>query len=171
MIIINEDQLIEAIEGINGMTPKKFEKFFHDFSERQPNVVGYLMACADNIKNEDARDEFVYICSVIWHCYDKLKLPMAKIGEKELEKKEKEQIKAWEKLAAITDPKEEKKYTRKFLTQPQLWQFMNEIITPDEKHPDQTNFDNEDDIAMTYACVNLLIELLNDKVNKGPEKN
>jgi hypothetical protein len=169
MVKITEKQLIKAIDKINGLDSKKYTKFIEDFAKKQPDLVTYMVVSTENLSDPAARDEVIYLLSVIWEAYLSLNVPLSKITNKEIEKMEAQQILAWEKLAEITDDKEEEAFTKKFISQPNIWSFMNELVMP-EYNPESC-FKNEDDIALTYAIINLAIVLLNDRVKKGAAKN
>jgi hypothetical protein len=169
MIKITESRLVKAIDKINGFDTDQYTKFIETFAKKQPDLLTYMLVSAESLSDPSGRDDLIYLLSVIWESYLSLNLPIAKINNKEIEKKEAEQITEWEKLSDIEDEAQEAAFTKKFITQPNLWNFMNEIVMPDEKG--KTNFKKEDDVALTYAIINLAIVLLNDKVKKAAGKN
>ncbi len=160
-MIIPTSNLVKAAQAISKMNEKKLADFFRDFEKKQEVLYSYIIANADNMKNEDAREDFTYVFSVIWKTYDSLKGGTKTITTKELEKKEQEHIKGWETFSSITNPKEEEAFVKAFINQPEIWDFMIDIIFPDPDKPDQTNF-TEKDIAIAFACVNLMTAVLND---------
>jgi hypothetical protein len=169
MIKISEKHLMKAIEKVNGLDTEKYTKFIESFAKKQPELLTYMLVSAESLSDPGGRDDLIYILSVFWEAYLSLNVPIGKITNKEIEKREIDQISGWEKLANMEDDTKEATFTKKFISQPNLWDFMNEIVLPDAKG--KTNFKKDDDVALTYACVNLAISLLNDKVKKGASKN
>jgi hypothetical protein len=171
MIVITDKQIEKAIVKIEKMTEAKYEKFFEEFGEKQPHLFGYILAYSDQIQSDAARDEFIYIISVIWECYNGLKLGLDAVEKRDITRSEKTQLKEWEKLNSITDPKEEAKFVIKFITQPALWSFMTETAIPDPKKPTKTNFKDDEDFAILYSTTKLICSLLDEKVKKAELKN
>jgi hypothetical protein len=169
MITISEKQLGKAIDYINELDVKSYSTFMNDFAKKQPNLVSYMVANAESLSNDAARDELVYLLSIIWICYNSLKLPITKILKREIDKSEKTQLDDWQKLSEITDEKKEAAFTRKFIAQPIIWSFMNSIVLPQGKQ--KSNFKKDEDVALTYALINLVTFLLDEKVKKGVAKN
>jgi len=163
MTKINFDDLVKAAKSISRMNEKQVTEFFMNFEKKQPELFSYIIANADHMKNEDAREDFTYIFSVIWKTYENLNVKIARISTKELEKKEKEHIKGWEKFADITNEKKVDDFAKKFINQPEVWDFMLDMIFPDEDKPEDTIF-SEDETAIAFACINLMTALLNDQV-------
>lgn len=168
MTHITAKELVKAAREMSRMDEKKITAFFNNFEKKQPVLYTYIIANGENIKNEDAREDFTYIFSIIWKSYDNLKMQMQEISVKELEKKEKEHIKGWEKFASIKDPKKEEAFVATFINQPEIWDFMLDIVFPDE-NPDQSNF-TENDTAIAFAVVNLMTDLLSGSLNGSAEK-
>jgi hypothetical protein len=170
MILITDKQIDKAIAAIEKMDEKKYEKFFQDFGAKQPVLFDYIMAYSDAIQSDKARDEFIFIMSVIWDCYKQLKLSLGQVTVKEIEKTEKAQLKAWEKLNQLSEGAEEEKFINKFITQPALWNFMTETAVPDIKNIKKSNFSNDDDFAILYSCTKMVFGLLDEKVKKAEVK-
>jgi hypothetical protein len=76
MIIITEKHLGKAIDFINELDVKSYSTFMNDFAKKQPNLVSYMVANAESLSNAAARDELVYLLSIIWICYKSLNLPI-----------------------------------------------------------------------------------------------
>lgn len=163
MTKINFDDLVKAAKSISRMNEKQVTEFFMNFEKKQPELFSYIIANADHMKNDDVREDFTYIFSVIWKTYENLNVKIARISTKELEKKEKEHIKGWEKFADITNEKKIDDFAKKFIYQPEVWDFMLDMIFPDEDKPEETIF-SEDETAIAFACINLMTALLNDQV-------
>ncbi len=160
---ISLKDVLKACKGVTSMEEKKIISFFKDFEKKQPVLYSYIIANAEQMKNDDARNDFAYIFSVVWKCYDSMNGKMSIITEEQLTKKENEHIKGWEKFSTIKTDKEEDAFVKKFITQPEIWDFMLDVIYPEESNPDETNF-SQDETAIAFACINLMTALLNDKV-------
>ena len=171
MITITDKQIEKAISRIEKMTEAKYEKFFEDFGAKQPELFGYILAYSDEIQSDAARDEFIFIMSVIWDCYNGLKLGLDPVQKRDITRLEKVQLKEWEKLNAIKDPEEDEAFVVKFITQPALWAFMTETAIPDPKKPNKTNFSADEDFAILYSTTKLVCSLLDEKVKKAELKN
>lgn len=170
MILINEKQVQKSFNKINDFNADEYSDFFDNFSAKQPNLFSYSISHGQHLSNEDVRHDLVYIIAVIWNCYSTLKIPLPKITKKEITIKEKEQLAIWTELANTEDPKKEEELSAKLISQPYLWTFMNDIISEDEDNEGGSSYTDED-TALIYACVNLIIELLSDKINKTTISN
>ena len=162
MIRITDKKLFKAIDRINGLAVKDYTALIEDFAKKQPALIKYIVDNTESLSKPAARDEAIYMISVVWQCYLDLKRPIGKITTKDIAKTEKQQMRSWEKLAAITDEKEEDAFAKKFITQPQIWAFLNEIVLPEDKK--KSNFNKKTDVALAYALVNLVVSLLDQKV-------
>jgi hypothetical protein len=167
-MIITEKKLGKAIDAFSNMDVERFTNFIDGLSEKQPGLVGYIVDNVENLSSSEARDEMIFLIAVIWECYSSIKVPIGRITKKEIEKAEKEQIARWKELSEIEDAKKEDAFTRKFITQPFIWTFMNEIVLPNGKM--KSNFKKDDDVAITYALVNLVTSLLDQKVKAAKAK-
>jgi hypothetical protein len=168
-MIITEKQLGRAIEKFNDLDVESYTDFMDDLTKKQPNLVNYVIDNVEALSKSAARDELIFLISIIWECYSSLKVPIGKVTKKEIEKAEKAQFSDWQKLAEISDPKKEAAFTKKFITQPFIWTFMNEIVIPQGKI--KSNFSKDNDVALTYALINLVTFLLDEKVKKSVDKN
>jgi len=74
--IINDKQIDRAYIAIDKMTEKQAEKYYMDFNDAQPHLFSYLIGNSEEMHNEDARDDFIFIISVIWECYEVCVLPL-----------------------------------------------------------------------------------------------
>lgn len=170
MIHITDKQIDKAIAKIDKMDEAQFGKFFDSFSKSQPELFDYILHYSDALHNDEARDEFIFIMSVIWECYRSLKLKLAEVTVKEINSMEKTQMKEWEKLNTLKAGKEEDAFIKKFITQPALWAFMTETAFEDPEKPQNSNFSHDDDIAILYSSTKMMCGLLDKQVAKASEK-
>jgi hypothetical protein len=70
MTSITKKQIQNAADTVDSFDKSAAEQFMHDFSEKQPSLVGYLLASSENANLPDEMiDEILYMGAVIWQAY------------------------------------------------------------------------------------------------------
>ena len=165
-----------AIEKVDGAFPDNVQGLMNEFAEKQPHLLGYVMAASEaKIKDKVVKEEMMYMALIIWQAFIlqvKLVLKVPSKIIQEIEAKNAQLLEEAEKASEEEMMGAAMKFMEN-ITQPHLIEFISMNLNAEKSADDPFGFDDlmkkdKDDLGIAFSMLKMVIDCLNEVVNKPP---
>lgn len=166
MKCISEETVEKTWQTIAEMEPEDAGEAMFEFSEAQPNLLGFVMAFTEDL-NDDASELCTYMLYVVYQMFvnsSNSKIPM--VSEEQMESQYNATCELLDKIQDANGDPEAAGVQKNLENQPHVYKYVSETLREDSDDPDEQMDISEDDSGEIFMLMKCVIDVV-DSVTNG----
>ena len=161
MQTITEEQVESTCEAIAQLDPAIAADMMMEFSISQPNLLGFVMAFAEDLDEEEAQELSTYMLYVVYQMFaNASSAPIPMISEEQIHRHYEATCELVDSLHE-TDPLDED-VERETRNQPFIYRYVSETLLLDPEHPEHDIHISEENAAELFLLLKCVIDSVDE---------